>query len=111
LDDGVDVLLADAMEPVRVQKSAIGRDSDDRLAHVHLLIILNGPRYGGLFDGSHCLTKKGGSAPQDPKAKAHPVRPQGAFSPHLCCIAGTLPGVRAAGYPASRPFPARDTRS
>ena len=59
LDDGVDVLLADAVEPVRVQKAAIGRDSDDRLSHVHLLIILNGPRYGGLFDGVHCRTKPG----------------------------------------------------
>jgi len=44
---------------VRAQKAAIGGNPDDWLPHVHLLIILNGPRYGDPFDGVHCLTTAG----------------------------------------------------
>jgi len=50
------------MKPVRAQKSAIGRNSDDWLPHMHLLIILNGRRYGGLFDEVYCLTNRGSGA-------------------------------------------------
>ncbi len=63
LHDGRDVLFADAMEPVQAQEAAIGWNPDDRLAHGHLLIILNSCRQGRPFDGPYSLTKG------DPRAR------------------------------------------
>jgi hypothetical protein len=65
---------------VRAQKTAIGRNPDDRLSHRFLLIILNGRRYDGQFDGP-IVSQMRVPAPADPQAK------YGSFQPVLAFLA------------------------
>src|SRR4029450_11884973 len=84
--------LAHAVEPVRVQKAAIGRNSDDRLSHVHLLIILNGPRYGACSTGA-IVAQRRGDAPRRIPSRGHVLSaPKGPFWPDYVAPHEPCPG-------------------